>query len=375
MKKAVASAFVLLLVALVTFSCQKQTGTNPEPTGSVDRKALLTYWADSLVRPGYQRFGDKFGVLKTKAAAFTAAPTTATLLEARQAWQQAYVEWQRVEMYEFGPAETVSLRNHFNIFPTDARGIDRNISSGSYNLALGMAIPQQGFPALDYLLNGVAANDAAIAQQFATSAAHRRYLTDVVTKMDQTFGTVNAQWNSGYRDTFINNAGTDANSSLSRMVNAYSLYYEKFLRAGKVGIPAGVLLGSASSATNPLPDKIEAYYHRGTLPVQLATTAHAAVQQFFNGREGQPSLKSYLNAVGAKDSRSGQALSSIISAQFATSFQQLNALAPDLYVTVQSRNADAVASFNEMQKAVRLIKVDMTSALGITVTYVDNDGD
>ena len=40
-----------------------------------------------------------------------------------------------------------------------------------------------------------------------------------------------------------------------------------------------------------------------------------------------------------------------------------------------ARNADAVTSYNEMQKAVRMIKVDMTSAMSITVTYVDNDGD
>ena len=50
-------------------------------------------------------------------------------------------------------------------------------------------------------------------------------------------------------------------------------------------------------------------------------------------------------------------------------------MGPDLFTTITARNADAVASYNEMQKAVRLIKVDMTSALGITVTYVDNDGD
>ncbi len=33
-----------------------------------------------------------------------------------------------------------------------------------------------GFPGPRYLLNGLAADDAAIAQQFAASAGHRRYL-------------------------------------------------------------------------------------------------------------------------------------------------------------------------------------------------------
>ena len=370
MKKSLLFAFALLLFAAGIFSCQKQSGVDtPEPSTGPDRKALLTEWADNLIKPGYQRFNDKLVVLKAKATAFTATPTTATLVEARQAWQAAYVEWQQVELYEFGPAEAVSLRNHFNIYPADADGINRNINAGTYNFELSTAIPQQGFPALDYLLNGVAANDAAIVQQYVGSANHRRYLTDVVAKMDQTFGTVYGQWNGTYRDTFINNTGTDASSSISRVINAYSLYFERYLRAGKVGIPAGTMSGT------PLPAKMEAYYLRGALPLQLATTAHAAVQQFFNGRAGQPSLKSYLEALGAKDSRTGQSLPSIINTQFGVSSQQLSSSGPDLFTTLTSRNADAVASYNEMQKAVRLLKVDMTSALGITVTYVDNDGD
>ncbi|GGG50795.1 imelysin family protein [Hymenobacter glacieicola] len=370
MKKPVLLVVALLLAALGILSCGKDpSGGTPAPDTAVDRKALLTYWADSLVKPGYQRLNDKLVVLKTKTTAFTAAPTTATLLETRQAWQAAYVEWQKVELFEFGPAEAVSLRNHFNIYPADAAGINRNISSGTYDFELSTAIPQQGFPALDYLLNGVATGDAAIAQQYATSASHRRYLTDVVAKMEQTFGTVYGQWNGGYRDTFINSTGTDASSSLSRVINAYSLYFERYLRAGKVGIPAGTMTGT------PLPAKMEAYYLRGALPLQLATTAHTAVQQFFNGRPGRPSLKSYLDALGAKDSRSGQPLSSLISTQLGASYQQLSSLGPDLHTTFTARNADAVASYNEMQKAVRMIKVDMTSALSVTVTYVDNDGD
>ena len=121
MKKSLLFAFALLLFAAGIFSCQKQSGVDtPEPSTGPDRKALLTEWADNLIKPGYQRFNDKLVVLKAKATAFTATPTTATLVEARQAWQAAYVEWQQVELYEFGPAEAVSLRNHFNIYPADA---------------------------------------------------------------------------------------------------------------------------------------------------------------------------------------------------------------------------------------------------------------
>ena len=361
----------VLLTGGVVSSCKKATEAPADTTGTTDlnRKALLTEWADNLVKPGYQAFGSKLTALKTQTAAFTAAPTTATLQSARQAWREAYLEWQKVEMFEFGPAADVSLVNHFNIYPTDAAGIRQNIAAGTYNFELPTTIAQQGFPALDYLLNGIGTSDAAIVQSYAASANQRRYLNDVVGKMDQLFAGVQGQWNGAYRDTFVNSTGTNAGSSLSLLVNAFSRHYEHFLRSGKVGIPAGVMTGTAA------PEKIEAYYVRGALPLQLAQAAHAAVQNAFNGRAGQPSLKTYLDALGAKDSRSGQALTQIINAQFDTAAQQLAGLGPDLYATIQTRNAAATQAFTEMQKAVRLLKVDMTSAMSVSVTYVDNDGD
>lgn len=371
MKKSILGLLLLLLTAWGISSCQKESGADPTTadTGALDRKALLTQWADSLVKPGYQRFDGRMTTLKVKATAFAAAPTVAALQELRQAWALAYTDWQRVELFEFGPAEVVTLRNHFNIYPTDVTGIRQNINTGTYNFELATAIPQQGFPALDYLINGVAANDAAIVQSYVASAGQRKYLTDVTDKMSQLTTTVYGQWTGPYRDAFVNSTGTNAGSSLSKVVNAYSLYYERFLRAGKVGIPAGTMSGMAA------PEKIEAYYYKGTLPLDMAKIAHSTVQYAFNGRAGGPSLKAYLNALGAKDSRTGQPLSQILNDQFAVSYAQLSTLGPDLFATMQTRRTDAVTSYNEMQKAVRLVKVDMTSAMSISVTYVDNDGD
>lgn len=375
-KSIILSSLSLLLAVGGMMGCQKESvdlETSVEGNSDLNRKALVTYWADSLVKPGYQRFGGKFSLLKSQTTAFAEAPTTANLGTLRQAWREAYLEWQKVEMFEFGPAADVSLVNHFNIYPADVAGIRQNIASGTYNFDLTTAIPQQGFPALDYLLNGTGTDDNSIVQSYLgtspAAAKQRRYLTDVVGKMDQLLTRVQGQWNGGYRDTFVNSTGTNAGSSLSLFVNAFSRYYEQYLRSGKIGIPAGVMSGVVS------PDKIEANYHRGTLPLQLASTAHAATQSAFNGRAGQPSLKTYLDALGAKDSRTGQTLTQIINAQLATAAQQLAGLGPDLHSTVQSRNAAAVTAHGEMQKTVRLFKVDMTSAMSVSITYIDNDGD
>jgi len=50
-------------------------------------------------------------------------------------------------------------------------------------------------------------------------------------------------------------------------------------------------------------------------------------------------------------------------------------LPPNLYEEILSNNQSMIAVFTEMQKVVRMLKVDMTSAMSITITYTDNDGD
>ncbi|WP_449437648.1 hypothetical protein [Pedobacter steynii] len=42
---------------------------------------------------------------------------------------------------------------------------------------------------------------------------------------------------------------------------------------------------------------------------------------------------------------------------------------------MKTNNQKMIDVYTEMQKSVRMLKVDMTSAMSITITYTDNDGD
>ncbi|HEY1057059.1 MAG TPA: peptidase M75, Imelysin, partial [Emticicia sp.] len=140
------------------------------------------------------------------------------------------------------------------------------------------------------------------------------------------------------------------------------------------GIPSGAMLNGVVS-----PEKVEAFYKKD-ISRTLAQTAHQAVIDFFNGKNIKtgadgPSFKTYLVALGAKDSATGQSLAEIINNQFAAGKTKIDALKPNFYEEVKTNNQAMVATYNELQKAVRLLKVDMTSAMSITITYTDNDGD
>src|SRR3546814_19901140 len=48
-----------------------------------------------------------------------------------------------VELFEFGPADKYTLRNFFNIYPTDVAGIVSNMNDPSVNLALPASYARQ----------------------------------------------------------------------------------------------------------------------------------------------------------------------------------------------------------------------------------------
>lgn len=371
--------FLLWLLTGFLWACggsgEKTDPPTPVDEGK-DRKALLTNLADNIIIPAYADFKTKLGQMVAQSEAFTAKPDIQTLTAFRAAWVEAYVEWQKVELFDFGPAERQTLRNFYNIYPASEKGINDNIADPNANLEVPSSYAQQGFPALDYLLNGVGNNDTAILAFYTTApdaAKRMAYIKRLTGRMTTLLDKVVTEWTT-YRETFISKTGLDIGSPTSQMVNAFVLHYERFIRSGKFGIPSGAMLNGVVS-----PDKVEAFYKKD-ISRTLAQTAHQAVVDFFNGKgfktgsEGA-SFKTYLVALGAKDSGTGQSLADIINNQFAASKSKIDMLKPSLYEEVKTNNQAMVAVYTEMQKAVRMLKVDMTSAMSITITYTDNDGD
>lgn len=374
-------SYLLCLITGLLWACSSSNSPDPNPTTPVDqgkdRTALLTNLADNIIIPSYVNFKVKFDQMKSKSDAFTAKPSLTSLNEFRTAWTEAYIEWQKVELFDFGPAEKQTLRSFYNIYPASETGIASNIADPNANLEIPASYAQQGFPALDYLINGVGNNDTAILAYYTTSTdATKRlaYINRLTARMETLLGKVISDWNGTYRETFITKTGLDISSSTSLMVNGIVLHYERYIRSGKFGIPSGAMMNGVVVA-----EKVEAFYKKD-ISKTLAKTAHQAFVDFFNGKsvktgtEGS-SFKTYLNALGAKDSSTGKSLAELINIQFEVNKAKIDALKSNFYEEVKTNNQAMKDVYTEMQKAVRMLKVDMTSAMSITITYTDNDGD
>ncbi|MCZ2480596.1 imelysin family protein [Aquirufa nivalisilvae] len=372
--------YLLIVLTGLIWACGSNgTGTD-EPTpqeDGKDRKAILIHLADHVIIPSYANFKLKLDAMLAKSDAFTSQPNTANLQAFRSAWIEAYIEWQKVELFDFGPAEKQTIRNFFNIYPANEIGIQSNIADPAANLEVPASYAQQGFPALDFLINGVAKTDEEIVAYYLTPVEGTKriaYIKRLTARMNSLLDKVINEWNTTYRETYVSKTGLDISSSTSLMINGFVLHYERFIRSGKFGIPSGAMLNGVVA-----PEKVEAFYKKD-ISLILAKTAHQAYVDFFNGKavktglEG-PSIKTYLDALKAKDSATGKNLSEIINAQLEATKLKLDVLKPNLYEEVKTNNQAMVTVYTEMQKTVRLLKVDMTSAMSITITYTDNDGD
>lgn len=372
MKKWWLAVSLILLPAVIFFSCKKEDNGGGK-TDDLDRKPMLSNYADNYILPAYTAMSDKLEELRDKATAFTAAPDATALAALRTAWEEAYLTWQTVDLVEFGPAEDVSLRMYLNTYPATVAKIEGNISNGGYDLETFGNKDAQGFPALDYLLNG-AGSDATALALFTTdpsATARKQYLNDVIGKMQEKVTGVKSAW-TNYRTAFVESTGTDVNSSLSRLVNAYVLYYERYLRSGKIGYPVGAMTGTAS------PEHTEAYYSPG-LSKELAITALQSVIRLYEGKSYGGSqqgegMKSYLAALATRD-ENGVLMADLLSNALGKAMTSLPGLSTTIKDGVTGSRTEVLMIYEDLQGAVALLKVDMVSAFGISITYVDNDGD
>lgn len=364
--------FNLAVLFLLVSACT--TGDDTNTTGdSFDRKALLVNLADNLIIPAYENFAADMTSLDVAANDFVSNATVANLDRLRAAWEQAFISWQSVSMYEIGKAEQLSYRNFMNVFPVSVENIEQNIATGVYDFNTVSKQDEQGFGALDYLLNGLRETDQELVDLYTmeSSQGYKTYLMDVVQRMKALTDQVLSDWKNGYRDAFVNNSGSSATSSLDKIANDFIFHYEKHLRAGKIGIPAGVF------SVTILDNKVEAYYKKD-LSKTLFLANLDAMKDVFNGKyfnsntEGE-SFKTYLNFLNTiKD---GDDLAAIINTQFGKARTTGANLNDNFSEQVKTANSLMLNTYDELQKNVVHIKVDMLQALNVSVDFIDADGD
>jgi len=372
------SIIVLVLVTVIYFSCQKSDTSETYSFDNYDRQVLLSNLVDNILIPAYQNFYSELNEFDIAISNFQSAATSNNLQDIRSKFIEAYKLWQHVEMFNIGYAEEIFYGSKMNIYPTNVSRISDNINSINSDLDTNPnQFSAQGFPAIDYMLYGIAGSDQEFIELYGENSGDNPtfdYLNLIVDRMVVNTDAVVNDWLEN-KDNFINSTGNTSGSSLNMLANDFIYYYEKGFRANKFGIPAGVWAGI-------LTQNVESFYARSLSKV-LAQESLNASKNFFLGihydsdinGEGLYDYIAYLDDTNYSNNSDFIGLQDAIVESMDNSMNKINSLSDNFVNQIENDNYKMLETFDAIQDGVVLMKTNMLSLLGISVDYFDADGD
>ncbi|MBE51068.1 MAG: peptidase M75 superfamily protein [Flavobacteriales bacterium] len=360
----------ILLISVLYFSCGDSADI-PSTNDGFDRSILLSNISNNIIIPSYNNFDIKINELKLAKDQFISNPNQSNINEMRNKWLNSYRSFQYVEMFNIGKSEEINFHKRMNTYPTNTTIINNNIDNLMYDFTADnySNYSSQGFPALDYLLYGLDVDSNNVINYYlgSESSKYLNYLNAIITEMVVNTELVKNYW-ANNNLSFITSSGNTSTSSLNKITNDFIYYYEKGLRANKIGIPAGVYSNST------IPNNVEGLY-RSDISKNLSLHALDACDRFYHGKSLlddslRTSLYSYLEYIdldnGLKDD---------ISLSFQNSKNKIEILNNNFSEQITTDNIKMLEAFDALQSTVVLLKTDMLSNLNINVDYVDADGD
>ena len=368
--------YSLIFSFIFLFSCSEDNST-PASSDNYDRKELLSNLVNNIIIPAHQNFNNELQLFESTVNSFNDDRSISNLEMIQDQFIVAYRAWQYIEMFNIGYAEEIYYASKMNIYPANTTRILENINSDNVDLdGNSNQFSAQGFPAIDYLLFGVAENNIQILDIYSIdNNSTFTYLNLLVSKMIENTDAVIDYWETNRQD-FINSTGNTSSSSLNMLANDFVYYYEKGLRANKIGIPAGVWSGE-------IPQNVEAYY-KSDISKILAIEGLQACINFFKGihfgesqinGEGLYDYLAYLDDTNYSDSSMFIGLQDDILDSFDNSMIKLEQLNNNFALQIETDNIKMLEAYDAIQQGVVRLKTNMLSILGISVDYYDADGD
>jgi predicted lipoprotein len=363
------SNFSALIVALVSTSLVTCSKDNKNSAESFDRTALLAHYAKNIIIPAYNNLAEKTSVLQKAANTFREKHTEANLQNLRKAWEDAILSWQNANHFNFGPAGEEGLRKglleEIGTFPIASSKIEASVNAGQWNTS-DFNRNARGLLAIEYLLYGENQTVSALLAEFSVAPKRSEFLLALAEDVNKRVRSVSDAWIT-YQADFVKNAGTDAGSSISMLYNEFLRSHEA-LKNFKLGIP----LGKRVSQVKTEPQLVEAYFSGSSLEL-LDAHFNAIVNLWYgNATVNGPGFKAYLeNTVGGKE------LIFATETQLNVANLALSALpkTPNMAEQIKSSPAKLASLHTELQKLTRFFKSDMSSLLGIAITFSSGDGD
>lgn len=350
------SILVVVFFSFLLQSCKK----DEEELEDFDKQALAANLSSNIIIPSVNEFYNNISDLQSVFTSFKNDNSQQNLELVRNSWKQAYFTWQTVKIFDFGPIRNIGMKGAIATYPSDTSDIQNNIVAGSYSLSSAANVDAIGLTALDYLFYRAGALDSLQNNLNCTN-----YVGDLISKMVSEANTINSEWAS-YESTFNSSTGTSSTSSFSLFINEYNRDFE-LAKTAKVAIPLG-----KQSLDVPLPEYIEARY--SGISLELLFESLKALRKVYNGNH----FSGDTNGIGLDDyllHLERSTLDNTIDSNFDEMLNKVQTFNNTFEEEINTNINGLNELYLMLQGQVVNIKTDMTSALGVLITYQDNDGD
>lgn len=354
----------LLLVSILLLglsACKDNTGS-PTATKGFDRGSMLAYYADQHIQPAFDSLSTAAQELHSRLLGLAAQPSPLQLGELRASWSRVYLHWQTAAIYNVGPAAEQGLRKRLaeelGTFPVSETKINNYLNAGDTSFA-NFDRDSRGLFAIEYLL--FAGTEADALARLAQTPV-RNYLLALSNRFRSESARVARDWR-GYRSEFVGNTATSAGSPTVQLYNEFLLAYEG-LKNFKLGLPLGLRMGQSQAE----PQKVEALYSGQSL-LGIARQMQA-LEAFWRGNSTTGFRAYLLSSTGGEElvNRTETQLRIIEARITACGTGRLDSL-------ISANPQPAIELHTELQRNTRFFKSDMSSLLGLTITFSSGDGD
>lgn len=350
--------FLTLTIGLL--SCNSNDSDNK--TQGFDRGTFLIHYSDEHIQPAFDSLSKAALVLQQQWNQLPVKIDINQLKDLQQFWKTLFVNWQTASIFNLGPAAEQGFRKSFSqelgTFPISLSKMNAYIDKNDTSFA-NFDRDTRGIYALEYFLFG--GNDTN-ALNLLNHTPARAYCNTLIRHISQETQRIATEWKS-YRQMFVEQTATDAGSSTVQLFNSFLLAYEG-LKNFKLGVPLGLRMGQ----TQIEPEKVEALYSNlGKLGIQ---TQMKALESVWRGN-GKTGFRAYLLA-----STGGAELVQATEAQLSVIESKIMSI-PDepLQDMVRLQHISLIELHTELQRNTRFFKSDMSSILGLSITYSSGDGD
>lgn len=353
-------------VGAVAAGCSDDEAPPPTEEGNV-----LGSLAETVIVPTAQAFGAAASALAASLVALGAGATIATLGAARQAWRDARAAWMRSRAFGFGP--TKEHAPNIDWTPAKPANIDMTIASKSSFTAddiAALGTSSKGFLALEYLLFDPMATDDAVVAKLATApdaAAKRSYLEALGADLSREAAALQAKWeafgpelaSAGNGSTVYVHAQTAIDDIVGELVYGVDIAANEGI-AAPLGLKTGGTvqpeLEIARLSDNTLDDVVNELV--GIENIWEGT---------FNGADD----------LGVDDlvRKKSASLADDVRAKIAAAKAAVQAVPPPMRTTLTSSTASLQAAFDAIIALKKILAADVVTALGVTLSVNDNDGD